>query len=83
MALAGYNLIARIESFVNMSAMGLEMVRVYWSVRTGSAPARPGLAGAAGWHGLVEGFMIVLRTVLLIWSGNIISIFNVEPELLN
>jgi len=81
--LAGYNLIARIESFVNMSAMGLGNGA---SVLVGQnlGVRQPDRASRSGWLalGLVEGFMIVCGTVLLIWSGNIISIFNVEPELL-
>ena len=83
MALAGHNLIARIESFVNMSAMGLGNGA---SVLVGQnlGVRQPDRASRSGWLalGLVEGFMIVCGTVLLIWSGNIISIFNVEPELL-
>jgi putative MATE family efflux protein len=84
MSLAGHNLIARLESFVNMSAMGLSngsSVLVGQNLGVG----QPQRASRTGWLalGLVEGFMIICAMVLLLWSSNIIGIFNVESELLN
>ena len=84
LALAGHNLIARIESFVNMSAMGLGnggSVLVGQNLGVG----QPRRASRSGWLalGLVECFMIICAMVLLVWSANIIGIFNVGSDLLN
>jgi putative MATE family efflux protein len=81
--LAAHNLIARIETFVNTTGLGLSNgagVLVGQNLGVG----QPRRASRSGWLALalVEGFMIICLMVLLIWSANIIGIFNVQSDLL-
>ena len=80
--LAANNLISRIEGFINSPGM---------SVGTGAGvligqnlgAGQPRQAARSGWSamGLVTGFMLLCSIILLIWSENIISLFNVESDL--
>jgi Na+-driven multidrug efflux pump len=82
--LAAHNSIYRIEMFISTPGMGLGTgagVLVGQNLGAG----QPKRAGKSGWlaMGLVAGFMIICSVILLVWSKNIISIFNVDPDLVN
>ncbi|MBN1189953.1 MAG: MATE family efflux transporter [Dehalococcoidales bacterium] len=82
MALAAHNLLSRIESFINTPGMGLGTgsgVLVGQNLGAG----QPDRAAKSGWlaAGMVAGFMVVCSVILVVLAENIISLFNVEPEL--
>lgn len=81
--LAAHNLISRIESFINTPGISIGMSAGVL-VGQNMGADQPEQAARSGWlaTGLVEGFMIICSIVLLLWSQNIIGLFNVEPELL-
>jgi Na+-driven multidrug efflux pump len=80
--LAAHNLISRIESFMNTPGISVGLsagVLVGQNLGAG----QPRQAAKSGWlaTGLVAGFMIICSVVLLVWSENIIGLFNDEPDL--
>jgi len=80
--LAAHNLISRIESFVNTPGRTIgQGAGVLIGQNLGAD--QPRQAARSGWlaMGLVLGFMIICSVVLLLWSENIIALFNVEPNL--
>jgi Na+-driven multidrug efflux pump len=80
--LAAHNLIARIESFISSPGLSVGMsAGVLVGQNLGAD--QPERADKSGWlaTGLVVGFMILCSVVLLVWSENIIGLFNVEPDL--
>lgn len=82
LALAAHNLISRIEAFINTPGMSLGTgagVLVGQNLGAG----QPRQAERSGWvaMGLTAGFMIICSLVLLLLSEKIISLFNVEPDL--
>jgi putative MATE family efflux protein len=83
LALAAHNLLFRIESFINTPGMGLGSAA---SVLVGQnlGAGQPKQASRSGWlaMGLVAGFMLLCSTALLLWSEEIIGIFNVDPDLI-
>jgi len=83
MALAAHSLISRIESFISTPNMGLgggAGVLVGQNLGVG----QPKQASRSGWMatGLAVGFMIICSVALLLWSEEIIGIFNNEPDLI-
>jgi putative MATE family efflux protein len=82
LALAAHNSIFRIESFINTPGMGFGTGgSVLVGQNLGAGQQRQ--AARSGWlaMGLAGGFMVICSVALLLWSDNIISIFNVEPDL--
>ena len=80
--LAAHSLISRIESFMNTPGISMGMgAGVLVGQNLGAGQTRQ--AAKSGWlaTGLVAGFMILCSVVLLVWSENIIGLFNVEPDL--
>jgi putative MATE family efflux protein len=80
--LAAHNLISRIESFISSPGISVGMsAGVLVGQNLGAD--QPGRAAKSGWlaMGFVTGFMIICSVVLLVWSENIIGLFNVEPDL--
>ena len=80
--LAAHNLISRIESFVNTPGRTIgKGAGVLVGQNLGAD--QPRQAARSGWlaMGVVLGFMIICSVVLLLWSENIIALFNVEPNL--
>ena len=80
--LAAHNLISRIESFINTPGRSIgKGAGVLVGQNLGAY--QPRRAAKSGWlaTGLVSGFLIICSMVLLLWSENIIAIFNVEPGL--
>ena len=81
--LAAHNLISRIESFISSPGISLGIgagVLVGQNLGAG----QPERADKSGWLAmvLVVGFMIICSVVLLVWSENIIGLFNVDPDLI-
>jgi putative MATE family efflux protein len=80
--LAAHNLLSRIESFINSPSMSVGMSS---GVMVGQnlGAKQPQKASRSGWiaTGLIVGYMFVCIIVLLIWSENIIGLFNVESDL--
>jgi len=80
--LAAHNLISRVDSFVNTPGRTIgKGAGVLVGQNLGAG--QPRRAARSGWFatGLVLGFMIICSVVLLLWSENIIALFNVEPNL--
>ena len=82
LAVAAHSLTHRIEMFLRMPGASLGMgagVLVGQNLGAG----QPDRAARSGWLalGLSEGFMVICSIVLLIWSENIIRIFNTDPDL--
>jgi putative MATE family efflux protein len=82
LALAAHNVIYRIEAFINAPSTGLGGgAGVLVGQNMGAK--QPERAARGGWlaMGLAAGFMAVCSVVLLVWTENIISIFNADPDL--
>ena len=80
--LAAHNLISRVESFVNTPGRTIgKGAGVLVGQNLGAG--QPSHAARSGWlaTGLVFGFMIICAVVLLLWSENIIALFNIDPDL--
>jgi putative MATE family efflux protein len=82
LALAAHNSIYRIESFINTPGLGFGNAA---SVLIGQnlGAGKPDKAVRSGWSAavLAASFMIICCVALLIWTENIISLFNMDPEL--
>jgi putative MATE family efflux protein len=82
LALAAHNSIFRIESFINTPGMGFGTGGgVLVGQNLGAGQQRQ--AARSGWlaMGLTLGFMVICSVVLLLWSDNIIGIFNADSDL--
>jgi putative MATE family efflux protein len=82
LAVAAHSVLNRIELFINMPGMSLG-VGAGVLVGQNLGADQPRRASRSGWLalGMGEIFMVVCSVVLLVWAENIISLFNVDPEL--
>jgi putative MATE family efflux protein len=82
LAVAAHSLAYRIEMFIRMPGTSLG-IGAGVLVGQNLGADQPKRAGRSSWLalGLGEGFMVVCSVVILLWPENIISIFNVEPDL--
>jgi putative MATE family efflux protein len=80
--LAAHNVLSRIEMFVNTPGMGLGTAA---GVLVGQnlGAKQPQRAARSGWlaTALVSGVMLFFAFVIFIWAGQIISIFNTDPQM--
>lgn len=82
LAVAAHSLTNRIEMFIRMPGNGLGMgAGVLVGQNLGAGQAKRAVRSSWLALGLGEGFMVICSVVLLIWTENIISIFNIEPDM--
>jgi putative MATE family efflux protein len=81
-AVAAHSLVARIDGFIQMPAMGLgQAAGVLAGQNLGAG--KPARAERTGWiaTGLYSGVMLVGSLVVWFWAENVVRLFNAEPSL--
>ncbi len=82
LAIAAHTLVQRIEMMIFMPCFGFgQAAGILVGQNLGAK--QPGRAEKSGWlgSGLVTGFMLLSASAILLWSKQIIGIFNAEPDL--
>ncbi|OGO31415.1 MAG: hypothetical protein A2Z29_04630 [Chloroflexi bacterium RBG_16_56_11] len=84
LAIAGHNIVSRIDMFILMPAMGLGAAAGILAAQNLGA-GQPQRAEKTAWTaiGLFTGIMFVFSVVVLVWAQYIIRVFNTEPELIS
>jgi putative MATE family efflux protein len=84
LAIAGHNLVSRVDMFVLMPAMGLGTAAGILAAQNLGAQ-QPGRAAKTAWTAIAwfTGLMLVFSIVIWFWSGYIVRIFNPEAELID
>ena len=82
MAIAATSVVSRVEMFIMLPGFGLGMgagVLVGQNLGAG----QPGRAEKSAWlaSGILQAFMIVCSTLILVWADNIVNLFTTDPEL--
>ncbi len=82
LAVAAHTLIVRLEMIVVVAGMSVGRAA---GVLTGQnlGAGQPGRAEKSGWLavGLVQGLMLVVSVVVLLWPESIVGLFNTEPDM--
>lgn len=84
LAIAGHNLVSRVDMFVLMPAMGLGSAAGILAAQNLGAQ-QPGRAARTAWTaiGWFTGIMFIFSIAIWFWAGYIVRIFNPEPELID
>jgi putative MATE family efflux protein len=82
LAVAAHSLTYKIEMFIRMPGTSLG-IGAGVLVGQNLGADQPKRASRSGWLalGLGEGFIVICSVILLLWAEKIISIFNVDPDL--
>jgi len=83
LAVAGHNLVSRVDMFVLMPAMGLGTAAGILAAQNLGA-GQPGRSGRTAWIaiGWFTALMAVFSVIIWFWAENIVRIFNPEAELI-
>jgi putative MATE family efflux protein len=84
LAVAGHNLVSRVDMFVMMPAMGLGVAAGILAAQNLGAQ-QPGRSAKTAWIaiGWFSGLMAVFSIAIWFFAGNIVRIFNPETELID
>ncbi len=84
LAIAGHNLVSRVDMFVLMPAMGLGSAAGILAAQNLGAQ-QPGRSARTAWTaiGWFTGIMFIFSIAIWFWSKNIVGIFNPEPGLID
>ena len=84
LAIAGHNLVSRVDMFVLMPAMGLGSAAGILAAQNLGAQ-QPGRSTKTAWTaiGWFTGIMLIFSIVVWFWAGYIVRIFNPEAELID
>ena len=84
LAIAGHNLVSRVDMFVLMPAMGLGAAAGILAAQNLGAQ-QPGRSARTAWTaiGWFTGIMFIFSIAIWFWAGYIVRVFNPEPELID
>jgi putative MATE family efflux protein len=84
LAVAGHNLVSRVDMFVLMPALGLGSAAGILAAQNLGAQ-QPGRSAKTAWIaiGWFTGLMFFFSIAIWFWAGNIVQVFNPEPGLID
>jgi putative MATE family efflux protein len=84
LAVAGHHIVARLDMFVVMPAMGLGMAAGILAAQNLGA-GQPQRSEKTVWTAVIwlAGFMVIFTAAVYVWAENIVRIFNNEPEMVD